>query len=73
MSTNPDLVDVAAAAAYVARLTGRPCAKSTIRSWAHRGHIARHGKRGRNTQYDLAELHKHVTGHDPYEPEVDNP
>jgi hypothetical protein len=68
-----DLVDVATAAAYVARLKGRPCAPGTIRSWASRGHITRHGHAGRNTLYSLRELHKRATGNDPYQTEVDNP
>lgn len=44
------LADTAAAAASV----GRPAA--TIRTWARRGLLTRHGKRGRHTLYDLDEV-----------------
>ncbi len=64
--SQPDhLVDAKDAAAYIARLTGKPCAAGTIRSAATRGHIGRHGRRGRNTLYDLREIHRWVTGEDP--------
>lgn len=71
--TEPPPVDTATAAAYVARITGRPCAPGTIRSCASRGHIRRAGRRGRNTLYDLRELHIHFTGEDPYAPKLTTP
>ena len=62
----PDhLVDVHDAANYVARLRGQPCAPGTIRSWASRGHIGRHGRRRGRTMYDLRELHRWATSEDP--------
>ena len=67
-STEPSPVDAATAAAYVARITSRPCAPGTIRSCASRNHIHRVGRRGRNTLYSLRELHIHFTGEDPYAP-----
>ena len=64
--SQPDhLVDVHAAAAYVTKLTGRPCAVGTIRSWASRGHIGRHGRDGRNALYDTREIQHWATGTDP--------
>lgn len=66
MRPDPDhLVDAHDAAAYVARIRKRPCAAGTIRSAASRGHIGRHGRRGRSTLYDLRELHRWATGEDP--------
>ncbi|MEU7904127.1 hypothetical protein [Actinoplanes sp. NPDC049118] len=68
--SNPDhLVDARDAAAYVARLRGRPCAPGTIRSAASRHHIGRHGRRGRCTLYDLREIHRWVTGCDAERPD----
>lgn len=62
----PDhLVTATDAAAYITHLTRKPCAEGTIRSAATRGHIGRHGRRGRNTLYDLREIHRWVTGEDP--------
>jgi hypothetical protein len=55
--SEPDhLVTAADAALRVTQLTGEPCAPGTIRSWASRGHIGRHGRRGRNTLYDILEV-----------------
>ena len=66
--SEPDqLVDAAAAAAYVTKVTGRSCVPATIRQWATRGHVTRQGQRGRNTLYDLREIHTRATGRDPYE------
>lgn len=55
--SEPDhLATAVDAAAYVAKVTGQPCAVGTIWSWATRGHIRRHGRRGRATLYDLREI-----------------
>lgn len=69
-STESAPVDTNTAAAYVAHITGRPCAPGTIRSCASRGHIHRIGRRGRSTTYSLRELHIHFTGEDPYAPNL---
>lgn len=64
--SNPDYLATANdAAAYVTKVTGRSCAPVTIRQWARRGHIQRHGRQGRNTLYDLREIHTRITGEDP--------
>lgn len=54
------LVDTAAAAAHVRLHHGRDCAPATIRSWLHRGWLTRHGRDGRRTLVDLAEVDQRV-------------
>lgn len=58
MTTMAALADTLA----IAFLTGRPPA--TIRSWAHRGHLTRHGTdpRGR-TMYDITEAQQLAARH----------
>lgn len=60
--TQPGHVDIEAAAIYVQYVSGRPCPHATIRSWAARGLLTRHGRdRQRRGLYDLNELHKLAT------------
>jgi hypothetical protein len=63
----PRQVTADEAAAYVRMISGRACQPGTIRVWATRRRIGRHGQDGRHTLYDLREIHRHVTGHDPYD------
>ncbi len=63
----PDKVDATLAATYACKLTGHAYKPGTVRQWANRRHIARYGRRGRATLYDLREIHIYLTGHDPYE------
>jgi hypothetical protein len=50
------LVDTLAAAAYVAKATGRPCPPARIRKWAHQGLIVRRGREMRRTLYAVEDL-----------------
>jgi hypothetical protein len=50
------LVDTQAAAAYVARATGRPCSPVTVRRWASKGWLTRRGRAGRRTEYALEDV-----------------
>jgi hypothetical protein len=59
--SSPDyLIDVHDAAAYASNVTGQPVAAGTVRSWATRRHIGRHGRRGRSTLYDVREIHAYL-------------
>ncbi|GAA2618838.1 hypothetical protein GCM10010411_63010 [Actinomadura fulvescens] len=60
MTTAGPLVTADVAAAW-ARLLGHDVTPTTIRSWAQRGHIGRHGRDGRRTLYSLAEIQAHIT------------
>lgn len=58
------LVDTQAAAAYVAKATGRPCPPWRIRKWAHqgllprRGQLPRRGSKQAPTLYAIEDLDK---------------
>ena len=59
---DPRLVTAQFAVVYVNFVTrgGASIGEQQIRDWARRGHLTRHGRVGRRTLYDLAEIMAYV-------------